>query len=60
MLSESERKKNLEDIDAIFANEGFDPEKAPDWYKTLKRKYIAGEITSQEMTNEVLKNLSVK
>lgn len=43
-----------------ITNEGFDPEKAPGWYKTLKSKYIAGEITSQEMTNEVLKNLSVK
>ncbi len=58
MLSEKERAKNIEDIDAILANEGFEPGKAPDWYQELKRQYIAGEIDSAEMTQIVLKNLS--
>lgn len=58
MLSEKDRAKSIEDIDAILTNEGFDPSQAPDWYKELKRQYIAGEIESQQMTEAVLKNLA--
>lgn len=60
MMMESEeniRRKNLEDIDAILANEGFSPDGCPDWYKELKVKYIRGEIASEEMTKQVLEKL---
>ncbi len=57
MREEDIRRKNLEDIDAILANEGFRPDDAPSWYKELKAKYIRGEIASEEMTKQVLENL---
>lgn len=57
MHDQDERRKSLEDIDAILANEGFRPEEAPSWYKELKAKYIRGEIASEEMTRQVLEKL---
>lgn len=57
MSSPEQRERDLRDIDAILANEGFKPEEAPQWYKDLKAQYIQGAVSSDEMTKTVLHNL---
>ena len=48
MATESERRENVEQVEAMHKLEGFDITDTPQWFKELTDDYIKGKVTAEE------------
>lgn len=48
MATESERRENVEQVEAMQRLEGFDTTDTPKWFKELTDDYIKGKVTAEE------------
>ena len=48
MSTEAERRKIVEQTDAIHRLSGFDTEDSPQWFKALTEDFIKGKVTAAE------------
>jgi hypothetical protein len=52
--TEADRRKIVEQVDAIHRLEGFDPEDAPQWFHDLTEDYVQGRVTAEQATQIAL------